>query len=126
MGWAVGYDSNWKRDIGYGVPANCDYPGCQAVIDRGLAYVCCGQEPYGGEGCGLFFCEDHADSRHRCERCDNGEPPFDPSPDRPEWIEWKLTHESWQRWRDENPSEVTRLQASLSQTVKSDSHELEN
>lgn len=28
MGWSVGYDDNWKRDIGYGVPALCDYPDC--------------------------------------------------------------------------------------------------
>jgi hypothetical protein len=56
MSWAVGFDSNWKRDIGYGVPATCDRPGCGTGIDRGLAYVCGGQ-PYGGEeGCGLYFC----------------------------------------------------------------------
>src|SRR5690606_23075125 len=53
MGWAVGYDSNWNRDIGYGVPTTCDHPGCNEKIDRGLSYVC-GDEPYGGEhGCGL-------------------------------------------------------------------------
>lgn len=59
MGWSIGYDSKWKRDIGYGVPASCDYPGCDAEIDRGLSYVC-GGEPYGGEvGCGLYFCAAH-------------------------------------------------------------------
>src|SRR4051812_7048849 len=26
MGWSIGYDSNWQRDIGYGVPAFCDHP----------------------------------------------------------------------------------------------------
>jgi len=41
MGWAVGYDNRWSRDIGYGVPAWCDEPGCSEAIDRGLAYVCC-------------------------------------------------------------------------------------
>ena len=45
MGWEIGYDDNWERDIGYGVPAECDHPDCQ-VIDRGLSYVC-GGEPYG-------------------------------------------------------------------------------
>ena len=28
MGWAIGYDSNWGRDIGYGVIAYCDHPDC--------------------------------------------------------------------------------------------------
>ena len=26
MSWAVGYDENWKRDVGYGVPSYCDHP----------------------------------------------------------------------------------------------------
>lgn len=114
MGWSIGYDENWKRDIGYGVPAICDHPDCTKQIDRGLGYVC-GGEPYGGdEGCGLFFCGEHALARKGlCERCRKGEDPFDAKPDTPEWIRWKLTHESWQQWRDENPSEVMRLQASL-------------
>lgn len=84
MGWQVGYDGNWKRDIGYGVPAICDRPGCGADIDRGLGYVC-GGEPYGGEhGCGLFFCGEHlwvGGERQQCERCIDGEPPFEATPD---------------------------------------------
>jgi hypothetical protein len=62
MGWSLGHDNRWGkfgRDIGYGVPAPCDHPGCGAEIDRGLSYVC-GTHPYGGEhGCGLHFCGDH-------------------------------------------------------------------
>ena len=59
MSWAIGFDSRWNRDIGYGVPATCDFPGCGVDIDRGLAFVC-GGEPYGGEdGCGLYFCASH-------------------------------------------------------------------
>jgi hypothetical protein len=55
MGWSIGYDSKWQRDIGYGVPGVCDDPACAEKIDRGLSYVC-GGEPYGGdEGCGLYF-----------------------------------------------------------------------
>lgn len=27
MGWSIGYDDKWFRDIGYGVPAYCDHPG---------------------------------------------------------------------------------------------------
>lgn len=89
MGWAVGFDQHWRRDIGYGVPATCDYPGCGAAIDRGLSYVC-GDEPYGGEvGCGLYFCATHRSHRRRgkavCTRCANYRKPFQPTPDTPEW-----------------------------------------
>ena len=114
MGWSVGFDSNWNRDIGYGVPATCDYPGCGEAIDRGLGYVC-GGEPYGGEdGCGLYFCGEHmllGGSRQQCERCAEGEPPFEATPDTREWIEWKLTDESWAAWRDENPEKVGLMRA---------------
>jgi len=59
VGWSIGFDQRWRRDVGYGVPATCDYPGCERSIDRGLAFVC-GGRPYGGAfGCGLFFCSDH-------------------------------------------------------------------
>ena len=34
MGWSIGYDNTWNRDIGYGVPATCDHLGCAAEIDR--------------------------------------------------------------------------------------------
>jgi hypothetical protein len=111
MGWSIGYDSNWDRDIGYGVPAHCDYPGCNEEIDRGLSYVC-GGEPYGGNrGCGLYFCEKHLHYHERlpqlCERCTpRKRKPFKPKPDHPEWILWKLTDESWEKWRDENPEKV--------------------
>ena len=95
MGWAVGYDQNWERDIGYGVPAYCDHPVCDAEIDRGLGCVCGGQ-PYGGdEGCGLYFCEKHLCSLGLCERCANDEKPFEPKPDHPDWIQHKATDPSW-------------------------------
>jgi hypothetical protein len=112
MSWQIGYDEKWKRDIGYGVPALCDHPGCNKEIDRGLAYVCCGSEPYGGDdGCGLYFCEEHNfysdDTEHRrCERCNAGKEPFTPKPDIAEWINFKLTDESWAEWREENPDWV--------------------
>lgn len=111
MGWSIGYDSNWDRDIGYGVPATCDHPGCTEEIDRGLSYVC-GGEPYGGEhGCGLYFCGEHLymASPQRCDRCIAGEEPYKPKPDVLEWISWKLTDESWQQWRDENPEKVAQM-----------------
>ena len=31
MSWAVGYDSKWQRDIGYGVPSICDHPKCNRL-----------------------------------------------------------------------------------------------
>lgn len=119
MGWSIGYDENWKRDIGYGVPSLCDHPGCGAPIDRGLSYVC-GDDAYGGDhGCGLFFCPKHLEYTEVEDGCcpqlcavcrepgDNT--PFEKTPDTPEWIKWKLEHESWQQWRAENPAEVAAL-----------------
>jgi hypothetical protein len=126
MGWEIGFDSNWNRDIGYGVPATCDEPGCDALINRGLSYVC-GGEPYGGEsGCGLHFCAAHllyeftveddvSSAPQRCSRCCRGEPPCEPTPDVRLWNEHKLTHESWAQWRSENVDEVERLRVLVSQ-----------
>lgn len=112
MGWQIGYDETWRRDIGYGVPAICDHPDCSAEIDRGLGFVCAELQPYGGEnGCGLYFCCHHANHRHQCERCAHGYDPFDAKPDVLEWVRWKLTHESWQEWREANPAEVNAMRA---------------
>lgn len=128
MGWAVGYDQARKRDVGYGVPARCDFPGCFAEIDRGLGYRCGGtwNLDYGDEiGCGLFFCAEHLkyrtydelDHEHDdrplsaqvCQRCFHDDPPFDEwSPDTPDWCAHKLIDESWQEWCDQNPDEVAK------------------
>lgn len=128
MGWSIGFDTNWQRDIGYGVPAYCDHPGCYAVIDRGLSYVC-GGEPYGGDhGCGLYFCGHHLwikrvdvyvydqqrgqhftpgkQSATLCWRCISELEPFDPTPDHEDWLRWKLTHESWAQWRSEEVQHI--------------------
>ncbi|HEY4295526.1 MAG TPA: hypothetical protein VGM85_03560 [Paraburkholderia sp.] len=117
MGWSIGFDENWKRDIGYGVPAICDHPDCNAKIDRGLAHVC-GGEPYGGErGCGLYLCGRHmtcsAFGPQLCDRCATRRKPFAAKPDHPDWITWKLTDGSWHEWRDANPEEVATLRAAL-------------
>lgn len=107
MSWSIGFDTRWNRDIGYGVPAYCDHPECNEVIDRGLAYVCCGQEPYGGDrGCGLYFCEKHRGYSPKfgeiCERCyPRVKKPFAPKPDHPDWIHHKATDSSWEEWRKE-------------------------
>jgi hypothetical protein len=98
MSWAVGFDINWNRDIGYGVPAFCDHPDCTEEIDRGLAWVC-GGEPYGGErGCGLYFCAKHGGGM-LCARCRKGREPFSAKPDHPTWVQHKMTHPSWAEWR---------------------------
>lgn len=116
MSWAIGEHNG--RDIGYGVPAICDHPNCNNDIDRGLSYVC-GGEPYGGEhGCGLFFCGEHLFYHQfrgeetviqTCKRCDTYKPPYSPKPDTQEWVNWKLTDESWAQWREENPEIVESL-----------------
>lgn len=103
MGWSVGYDDSWKRDIGWAVPATCDHPDCGKEIVRSLSYVC-GENPYGGEdGCGLFFCSDHlrfGETRLRCcERCRQHRDPFEPTPDTEEWIHHKNSDPSWEQWR---------------------------
>ena len=113
MSWAVGYDDTWKRDIGYGVPAYCDHPGCAAEIHRGLAYVCCDQETYGGErGCGLYFCGAHGP---RCDRCEAGESPYKiapwPQAERPDWLNHILTCPSWWEWRRSNHDKVQLARA---------------
>jgi hypothetical protein len=110
MGWSIGFDSNWNRDIGYGVKAYCDSPKCNKVIDRGLAYVCSGQ-PRGGErGCGLYFCSEHLffhtfrdcpEEGPYCIRCCTYKDPYKPKPEHPDWIKWKMTDDSWAKWREE-------------------------
>lgn len=117
MSWAIGFDSRWNRDIGYGVPAICDHPGCITKIDRGLAYVC-GGHPYGGDrGCGLYFCFEHLIDHERlpklCQRCHNRRGPFRPKPDVSEWIRHKLTDTSWGPWRKENRKAVKAMKLAL-------------
>lgn len=129
MSWSIGSDGD--RDIGYGVPAECDHPACIEKIDRGLSYVC-GTDPRGGEhGCGLYFCGEHLNYKdvenkrtiqvsgeeettvQLCDRCFENKPSFEPKADVAEWVNHKLTDESWRGWRDENPEEVQKMRESL-------------
>lgn len=120
MGWSIGFNEVLKRDIGYGVPAYCDHPGCNAEIDRGISNVC-GSEPYGGEhGCGMHFCNDHLqiagpkrDHVELCKRCYHGRARFDLKPDHPKWMRWKLRDSSWAEWRQENPEKVKEIREFL-------------
>src|SRR5665811_952191 len=107
MSWAIGFDNRYNRDIGYGVPALCDHPDCNKEIDRGLSYVCCNQQIYGGEdGCGLYFCDKHRDGKTgKCERCleldEDGcaSMHFNLKPDLEKWTTFKMTDDSWKQWR---------------------------
>lgn len=118
MSWAVGTGKD-ERDIGYGVPALCDHPVCYKQIDRGLSYMC-GMLGSEGEdrGCGLHFCSDHLLASPKygqlCDRCyPRLRRSYTRKPDLPEWMNHKLTDESWQRWRDENPDEVQAIKTAL-------------
>jgi hypothetical protein len=103
MGWEIGFDEQWKRDIGYGVPSICDHPDCSEKIDRGLSYVCGGDAYGGARGCGLYFCYKHLLIHARlpqlCARCSARRSAFTPKPDLPEWTEFKETDPSWAEWR---------------------------
>ena len=69
MGWAHCGDDEKGRPIGYAIEATCDHEGCDARIDRGLAFCCGGM--HGGEAienhdgtafltaCGGYFCSEH-------------------------------------------------------------------
>lgn len=120
MGWSIGYDKKWDRDIGYGVPSVCDHPDCNKEIDRGVCFVCGGQ-PFGGQaGCGLFFCEDHlyfysGKPYFICERCGEDLEPFEPKPDTKEWVAHKLTDDSWHEWREENTEKVREMTEQLNE-----------
>lgn len=107
MGWSIGYDVKWKRDIGYGVPAYCDHPGCDVEIDRGLGWKCENEEC----GCGKFYCPAHL---YRSDHTHDAPP----RREHPEWIAWKLTDPSWQKWRDCNPEEVAAMRAVLPTEVR--------
>lgn len=59
MGWAnCGTDSK-GRPRGYAVEAVCDYPDCEAIIDRGLSYACGGQHGEDEYSCEGYFCPSH-------------------------------------------------------------------
>jgi hypothetical protein len=66
MGWAFCGTDDSGREIGYGVVATCDSPGCEAVIDRGLGYVCGPMHLSSEWGCAKYFCEKHRYD-HGCE-----------------------------------------------------------
>tara|TARA_R110000772_G_scaffold249530_2_gene363977 strand:- start:90393 stop:90683 length:291 start_codon:yes stop_codon:yes gene_type:complete len=58
MGWSYGHNLA-GREIGYGVEAICDHPGCKEEIDRGLAYACGGEHDNTELSCDKYFCGKH-------------------------------------------------------------------
>lgn len=115
MGWSIGFDDSWNRDIGYGVPCLCDHPKCRREIDRGLAFVCGGDVRGGEYGCGLFFCSSHlylpgGGRGQLCKKCvDYRSSRYKPKRDIRVWLRHKLRHHSWKQWRKENPTQVLEM-----------------
>lgn len=75
MGWAHGIRNG--REVGYAVEAKCDWPECEADIDRGLSFMC-GGPAFCDAGCEGYFCEEHLHSldpigdehiTHLCRPC---------------------------------------------------------
>ena len=142
MGYSIGTGKN-GRDIGYGVPAICDQPGCNEKIDRGMSY-CCGGSPWNDEGCHLYFCGKHLGlAKHMgaheddndawcgnlCDVCrinwalgdDNYKlwaAEYDPKPDTLQWMLWKQYHESWETWRTENPDDFEAMKKEIAKHSK--------
>lgn len=69
MGHAFCGKDSQGRNIGYGVRAVCDFPGCTTEIDRGMDYACGGshgtEDLKGNPCCEGYFCEEHLNN-HNC------------------------------------------------------------
>lgn len=125
MGYSIGTGEG-GRDIGYGVIATCDQPGCDKKIDRGMAYLC--GEYRNDNACGLYFCYSHLVFGMTTQLCDvclfneelgddpkyeDMKKPHEPKPDHPDWVYWKLNHDSWRKWRQDNPETVEAMDKRL-------------
>jgi len=85
MGWGTCGPDEMGRPMGYQWTSICDYPGCDEVIDRGLAFVCGGMHGADDDGCGRYYCDQHLAIQldgpsPLCPFCAKGEPlpPIDP------------------------------------------------
>jgi hypothetical protein len=47
------------KECGYFVDAVCEAPGCEAEIDRGVAYACGGEPGEFDDYCAGYFCHEH-------------------------------------------------------------------
>lgn len=140
----MGYQVYWEggRWCGYGVPAYCDFPGCDQEIDRGVSYKCerewgyryfdsdTGEELFEDEiydptrdvieqeyqyytDCGGFFCGTH-------ESHSDHDMFMEHPPEHPVWLRHILTNATWREWRRENPSLVKRYRQELRKHNDSD------
>lgn len=96
----MGYSVYWHngRWQGYGVPAYCDYPGCNKEIDRGMGY----SHKKGMNPDDPFLCSTH---KYK-DLPDDFE--IDYNKEHPEWINHLLKDDSWNLWRIENPEIVEK------------------
>lgn len=140
MGYSVYFSDKNNRWQGYGVPAYCDHPDCNNVIDRGIGYVCCDNQNHSAS-CGGFYCELHRyqmvyedeiqdmsdeelnglgiDSREERSQEDDGiicctHKPIE-SKEHPDWLNHVLTDDSWDEWRNKNPEMTRKYQELLSE-----------
>ena len=68
MGWAICGTNRHGQEIGYGVEAECDEPGCTTTIDRGLGYLC-GEMHDDEQTCAKYYWSDHRPLIQRGTRC---------------------------------------------------------
>lgn len=99
----MGYSVYWAngRWQGYGVPAYCDYPGCQEVINRGMGY----QHPDDGGDLipRVFVCNEH-----RYKDIES----FDiKRKEHQDWIDHVKTDDSWKQWREENQEAMKAMES---------------
>lgn len=74
MGWEFCGKRRNGDDIGYGVPAKCEHPGCSKEIDRGIAHACGGTHGDTEISCDKYFCAEHlvfcpVSAMFVCEEC---------------------------------------------------------
>jgi Meiotically Up-regulated Gene 113 (MUG113) protein len=89
-----------RRATGENVPALCDWPNCEEVIDRGWDYAChhtldvvyMANPGPTLAGCGLFFCHNHSTDNGLCHKCEAGDIACSPRLDRPEWREYLMRY----------------------------------
>lgn len=60
MGYSLYFSDKNNRFQGYNMHAYCDHPGCKNEIDRGMGYVCCGNQDH-ENSCGGFYCSEHSE-----------------------------------------------------------------
>lgn len=101
----MGYQVYWAngRWQGYGVPAYCDYPGCEEIIDRGMGYLHSEDEDIA-----VFCCDNHKYVSLGSFETEGKE--------HPEWLNNVLNDDSWKQWREENPETVIKYKCMLEGT----------